>query len=80
MTVLLGYLAMSTNVRCYYRVVYDNFVFQQDSAPGASCVKHSPSVAVQNSQIPFSGAKAHQQSDSSMVRRNSDVLGHSVHW
>jgi len=26
-TVLLGYLNISTNVRCYYRVVYDDFVF-----------------------------------------------------
>jgi len=32
-TVLLGYLTISTNVECYYRVVYNNFVFQQDSAP-----------------------------------------------
>jgi len=33
-TVLLGYLTLTltTNVRCYYRVVYNNFVFQQDSA------------------------------------------------
>jgi len=31
-TVLLGYLTISTNVKCYYRVVYNNFVFQQDSA------------------------------------------------
>jgi len=51
-TVLLGYL---TNVRCYYfNVVYNNVVFQQDNAPGASCVQHSPTAAVQNSQLPFS--------------------------
>jgi len=31
-TVFLGYLTISTNVRCYYRVFYNNFVFQQDSA------------------------------------------------
>jgi len=31
----LGYFSFSTNVRprCYYRVVYNNLVFQQDSAP-----------------------------------------------
>jgi len=32
-TVLLGYLTISTNVRCYCCVIYNNFVFQQDSAP-----------------------------------------------
>jgi len=33
-TGLLGYLTISTNVECYYNVVYNNnFVFQQDSAP-----------------------------------------------
>jgi len=32
-TVLLGHLTISANVRCYYRVVYYNFVFQQDSEP-----------------------------------------------
>ena len=32
-TVLLRYLTMSTNVRCNYRVVYYNFVFQQDESP-----------------------------------------------
>jgi len=31
-TVLLGYPTISTNVKCYYRFVYNNFVFQQDSA------------------------------------------------
>ena len=31
--ILLGYLTISTNVRCYYRVVYNSFVLQQDSAP-----------------------------------------------
>jgi len=32
---LLGYLnlTISTNVRCYYRVVYNNFVFEQGCAP-----------------------------------------------
>jgi len=40
----------------YHRVVYNNFVFQQDSAPGASCSQHSPTAAVQNSQLPFSCA------------------------
>jgi len=29
---LLGYVTILTNVRCYYRVVYNNFVFQQDGA------------------------------------------------
>jgi len=29
---LLEYLTISTNVRCYYHVIYDNFVFQQGSA------------------------------------------------
>jgi len=32
-TVLLGHLTISTNARCYYRIIYNNFVFQQDSAP-----------------------------------------------
>jgi len=32
-TVLLGYVTISTNVRCSYRVIYNNFVIQQDSAP-----------------------------------------------
>jgi len=32
-TILLGYFTISTNVRCYDCVVYNNFVFQQDSAP-----------------------------------------------
>jgi len=31
-TVLLGYLSISTDVRCYYRIVYNNFIFQQVSA------------------------------------------------
>ena len=31
-TVLLGYLAISTNISCYCCVIYNNFVFQQDSA------------------------------------------------
>jgi len=31
-TVLLGYLTVSTNVLCYYRLVYNNFVFERDSA------------------------------------------------
>ena len=57
-TVLLGHLTISTHVKCYYRVVYNNFVFQQNSAPGASCIQHSPTVAVQNSQLPFSCAMA----------------------
>jgi len=30
---LLGYLTISTNVRCYYCVIYNNFVFHQGSAP-----------------------------------------------
>jgi len=32
-TVLLGYLTISTNVRCYHYVFYNNFVFQPDSVP-----------------------------------------------
>ena len=32
-SVQLGYLTISTNVRCNYHVVYNNFVFQQESAP-----------------------------------------------
>ena len=32
-TILLEYVTISTNVRCYYRVVYNNFAFQQDRAP-----------------------------------------------
>jgi len=32
-TVLLGYLTISTNVRCYHYVFYSNFVFQPDSVP-----------------------------------------------
>jgi len=31
-TVLLEFLTISTNVMCYYCVIYNNFVFQQDSA------------------------------------------------
>jgi len=31
-TVLLGYLTISTNVRCYYHFIYNNSVLQQDSA------------------------------------------------
>jgi len=27
-TVMLGYLTISKNIKCYYRVVYNNFVFQ----------------------------------------------------
>ena len=38
-TVLLGYLTLSTNVRCYYRVVYKNFVFQKTVH---RCILHSP--------------------------------------
>jgi len=38
-TVLLGYLTISTNVRCYYCIIYNNFVFQQDSAPVHLAVK-----------------------------------------
>jgi len=46
------YLKLSTNVRCYYRVIYNNFVFQQDIAPGRSCIQHSPTAAaVQSSQL-----------------------------
>jgi len=45
---------MSHGVEAVKRVVYDNFVFQQVSAHGASCSQHSPTVAVQNSQLPFS--------------------------
>jgi len=33
-TVLLGYLTISANVRCYYHAVYNNFVYRQDSAVG----------------------------------------------
>jgi len=29
---IMGYLTISTNVRCYCRIVYNNVVFQQDSA------------------------------------------------
>ena len=54
-TVLLGYVTISTSVRRYYQVVYNDFVFQEDSA---SCVQHSPTAAVQNSQLPFSWAMA----------------------
>ena len=50
--VLLGYLALSTNVNCYYRIIYVNFVFQQDSVAGASYIQHSPTAAVQNCQLP----------------------------
>jgi len=32
-TLLLGHVTISTNVRCYYRVVYNNFVIQQEGAP-----------------------------------------------
>jgi len=32
-TVLLGYRTISTNVRFHYCIVYNNFAFQQDSAP-----------------------------------------------
>jgi len=32
----------------------NRFVFQQDSAPGASCIQHSSTAAVQNSQLPLS--------------------------
>ena len=45
---------MAHGVDAVKRVVYDNFVFQQDNVPGASCIQHSPTVAVQNSQLPFS--------------------------
>ena len=31
-TTLLGHLTISTTVNCYYHVIYNNFVFQQDSA------------------------------------------------
>jgi len=31
-TALPGYLTISTNVECYYCVIYSSFVFQQDSA------------------------------------------------
>ena len=50
--VVLGYLALSTNVNCYYRIIYVNFVFQQDIVAGASYIHHSPTAAVQNSQPP----------------------------
>ena len=30
---IAGIFTISTNVKCYYSVVYNNFVFQQDSAP-----------------------------------------------
>jgi len=53
---LLGYVTILTKVKCYHRVVYDNFVFQQDSALGASYIQHSPTAAVQNSRLPFSRA------------------------
>jgi len=33
LTILMGYLTVSTNVRCYYCVVYNHFVYQHDSAP-----------------------------------------------
>jgi len=49
--VLLGYLALSTNVNCYYRIIYVNFVFQQDSVAGASYIQHSPTAAVQESFV-----------------------------
>ena len=39
--VLLGYLTILTNVRCYYRVVYNDFVFEQDSAPDTRCTLNS---------------------------------------
>jgi len=54
--VLLGYLTISTNVRCYYHVICNNFVFEQDSAPGASCIQHSPTARVQNTQLLLSWA------------------------
>jgi len=31
-TVLLIYLSISTNIKCCYRIVYNNFVFQQVTA------------------------------------------------
>jgi len=39
--VSLGYLTILTNVRCYYHIIYNNFIFQEDGAPGASCIQHS---------------------------------------
>ena len=50
-TVLLGYVTISTNVRCYYHVVYNNFVFQQSSTPGAFCIQSGVTAAVQNSAL-----------------------------
>jgi len=39
-------------------------VFQQDSAQhGASCIQHSPTAAVQNSQLSFSWAMTHNTSE-----------------
>jgi len=46
-------LTISTNVKCYYGVVYDNkFSFSIRQCTGASC--NSPTATVQNSQLPFS--------------------------
>jgi len=32
-TVLLGYLTITTDITCYYCAIYNNYVFQQNSAP-----------------------------------------------
>ena len=42
-------LTISTYATCYYHVIYNNFVFQQDSALVHLGVQHSPAAAVQNS-------------------------------
>jgi len=50
-----GYVTISTNVRCYYYVVYNSFVFHQDCALVHLAFNTVQYTAVmQNSQISFS--------------------------
>jgi len=56
-TVLLGYLTISTNVGCYYRVVYNNFVFPQKSAP-VHLVFDTVQLLQCKTQLPFTWAVA----------------------
>jgi len=66
---LLGYFAILTNVSCYYHVVYNNFVFQQDGAP-VYLAFNTVQLLQCKTQLPFSSAMATLQPRTMRLRES----------